>query len=60
MQELTFEQVESVSGGLVINPVTVMVAVRVIQIATPYVQAGVTAAVGAASAAAGYNAAQGK
>lgn len=37
MQELTFEQVEEVSGGLVINPITVMVGVRIIQIATPTV-----------------------
>jgi hypothetical protein len=59
MQELTFEQVEEVNGGLFINPVTVMMAVRVMQIATPYVQAAIGAAVGAAAGAAGYEHSQG-
>ncbi len=57
MQELKFEQVEDVNGGIFINPVTVMVAVRVIKIAAPYVKAAAGAAVGAAAGAAGYDAA---
>jgi hypothetical protein len=38
MQELTFEQVEEVSGGIFINPVTVMIGVRLGQMALPHVQ----------------------
>lgn len=41
MQELTFEQVEEVSGG---NPVVVMVAVVAIRAASPYIKTGVIAA----------------
>jgi hypothetical protein len=47
MQELTFEQVEEVSGG---NPVVVMLAVVAIRAATPYIVRG---AVAVASAVAG-------
>ncbi|MCK8137726.1 hypothetical protein [Pseudoalteromonas sp. 2CM28B] len=58
MRELNVKEIQEVNGGLIINPVTAWVAVRVVQIATPYIQAGVTAAVGAAAAAAGYDNAQ--
>jgi hypothetical protein len=57
MQELTFEQVESVSGG---NPVVAMVAVVAIRAATPYAIAAAkliaTTVVTTAAGIAGYNA----
>ncbi|MCH8493264.1 MAG: hypothetical protein LAT53_08530 [Idiomarina sp.] len=53
MQELKFEQVENVSGGVVVNPVTVMVAVRVIKVATPYVKTAVRGATATIAGAAG-------
>ncbi len=40
MKELTAKQVEEVSGGIFINPVTVMLAVRLIRIAKPFVENG--------------------
>lgn len=49
-------EVKEVSGGII--PVGVaIVAVRVVQIATPYVQAGIAAAVGSMAYNAGYDAA---
>jgi hypothetical protein len=38
MKELTAKQVEEVSGGIFINPVTVMIGVRLIHIAKPFVK----------------------
>jgi hypothetical protein len=58
MKELNVTQTEQVQGGIFINPVTVMVAVRVGQIAAPYLQAGAIAAVSAAAGVFGYEMAQ--
>jgi len=46
MQELNNNEVETVSGGVFVNPWTVMIAVRAAQIAAPYVAAGAVGAVG--------------
>ncbi len=50
MQELTFEQVEDVSGG---NPVVVMVAVVAFRAAAPHIVRGAAAVAAAVSSAVG-------
>lgn len=53
--EINETEADQVQGGVFINPWTAMIAVRVVQIATPYVQAGVIGAVSAGAGALGYN-----
>lgn len=57
MKELNINEVEEVNGGIFINPWTVMIAVRVAQIAAPYAAQAAIAVVSAAGAALGYDAA---
>lgn len=53
--ELNENEVDQVHGGIFINPWTAMIAVRVVQIATPFVQNGLINVAAGAGAALGYN-----
>jgi len=53
MKELTQKDLNTISGGIFINPVTVMIAVRVGQIVGPYVISGGKVVLGAAGGAIG-------
>ena len=44
---MSLHEVKAVSGGLLINPVTVMIAVRIGQLAAPYMVRGVAVVAGA-------------
>lgn len=46
MKELTAKQMEEVSGGIFINPVTVMIGVRLIHLARPYIKKALIGAAG--------------
>lgn len=58
MKELDITEVESVNGGIFINPWTVMIAYRLGTIAAPYIGQGIIAAIGGAGAALGWEAGQ--
>jgi hypothetical protein len=58
MRELDITEVDSVNGGIFINPWTVMIAYRLGTIAAPYIGQGVIAFVGGAGAALGWEVAQ--
>jgi len=53
MKKLTQKELTGISGGIFINPVTVMIAVRVGQIVGPYVISGGKVILGAAGGAIG-------
>ena len=54
MQELNMVEVDEVNGGVIVNPWTVMSAVRCAQIAAPYAARAALTFVAAAGAALGY------
>jgi hypothetical protein len=58
MKELTAKQVGEVSGGIFINPVTVMIGVRIAQLAKPHIKRGILAAAAYIGGDEGYRAAQ--
>lgn len=54
MQEMDRSEVDIVGGGILINPWTVMIAVRAGAIAMPYIKIGIVSGATAVAAAVGY------